>query len=56
MRYLFEAVMTTALVFALTGLTWWMAHLMVAHECETLGAFYIGHKVYECKLKQGGKP
>ena len=56
MRYLFEAVMTTVLVFSLTSLIWSMAHRTVAHECETLGAFYIGNKVYECKLNQGGKP
>ena len=52
MRYLFEAVMTTAVVLSLTALIWAIAHLTVAHECETLGAFYIGNKVYECKRKQ----
>ena len=53
MRYLLASVMTTALVLALTGLIWSMAHATVAHECETLGAFYIGDQVYECKRKQG---
>ena len=23
----------------------------VARECERLGAFYVGNKVFECKLK-----
>lgn len=31
-----------------------MAHQEVARECERLGAFYVGVKVYECKLK--GQP
>ena len=59
MRYLFESVMTTAVVLALTGLIWAMAHTTVAHECDKLGAFYIGDQVFECKRKakaeQGGK-
>lgn len=53
MRYLFEAVMTTAMVLALTGLVWAIAHSEVARECEKLGAFYVGDKVFECKLKEG---
>ena len=53
MRYLFEAVMTTAVALALTGLVWAMAHSEVARECEKLGAFYVGDKVFECKLKDG---
>lgn len=27
------------------------AHSTVARECERLGAFYVGNKVFECKLK-----
>ena len=53
MRYLFEAVMTTAVVLSLTVLIWSMAHTTVAHECDKLGAFYVGDQVYECKRKQG---
>ena len=52
MRYLFESVMTTAVLLALIGLIWSMAHATVAHECETLGAFYIGDQVFECKRKK----
>jgi hypothetical protein len=53
MRYLFEAVLTTAVALALTGLVWAMAHIEVARECEKLGAFYFGDKVFECKRKEG---
>ena len=27
------------------------AHSTVARECERLGSFYVGDKVFECKLK-----
>lgn len=30
------------------------AHSTVARECERLGAFYVGDKVFECKLKAKG--
>lgn len=30
---------------------WAWAHGTVATECEKLGAFYVGDKVYECKVK-----
>ena len=55
MRYLFESVMTATVLLALTGLIWSMAHTTVAHECDKLGAFYVGDQVYECKRKQGEK-
>ena len=53
MRYLFESLMTTAVLLALSGLIWAMAHTTVAHECDKLGAFYVGDQVYECKRKHG---
>ena len=53
MRYLFESVMTTAVLLALIGMVWAMAHTTVAHECDKLGAFYIGDQVFECKRKSG---
>lgn len=53
MRYLFEAVMTTTCLLALIGLIWSMVHTAVAHECDKLGAFYVGDQVYECKRKEG---
>jgi hypothetical protein len=31
---------------------WAVAHKTVAHECHSLGVFYVGDKVYECKLKE----
>ena len=53
MRYLLEAVMTTAVALTLTVLVWAMAHSEVARECEKLGAFYVGNKVFECNRKEG---
>ena len=34
---------------------WIQAHQTVATECEKLGSFYVGDKVYECKLREGAK-
>jgi hypothetical protein len=31
-------------------LIWAAAHGTVAKECEKLGAFYVGDKVYQCRL------
>ena len=56
MRYLFESIMTTAVLLALIVLIWVMAHTTVAHECDKLGAFYVGDQVYECKRKERSKP
>lgn len=53
MRYLFESVMTATVLLSLIVLIWSMAHTTVAHECDKLGAFYVGDQVYECKRKQG---
>lgn len=32
-------------------ITWEAAHSTVAKECEKLGAFYVGQKTYDCKVK-----
>jgi hypothetical protein len=39
-------VLITAFVFG-----WGVAHNTVATECKTLGGFYVGKTVYECKVK-----
>ena len=39
----------TAVLLALIGLIWSMAHITVARECDKLGAFYVGDQVFECK-------
>ena len=54
MRYLFESIMTTAVLLALIGLIWAEAHTTVARECDKLGAFYVGDQVFECKRKAKG--
>ena len=54
MRYLFESIMTTAVLLALIGMVLAMAHTTVARECDKLGAFYMGDQVFECKRKAKG--
>ncbi len=45
------AVHVVALVLAcFAGWVW--AHNAVATECNKLGSFYVGSKVYECKEKK----
>lgn len=34
-----------------TFIGWVFAHQTVAKECERLGAFYVGDKTYECRIK-----
>ena len=40
----------TAIVSVATG--WSFAHSTVAVECNRLGSFYVGEKVFECKEKK----
>ena len=40
--------------FWLSG--WYFAHTTVATECERLGKFYVGKKVYQCmKIQKTGE-
>lgn len=39
-------------LFAGYGWGWQGAHVEIARECERLGGFYVGGKVFECKLKE----
>ncbi|UNM96050.1 hypothetical protein MMG00_12750 [Ignatzschineria rhizosphaerae] len=33
---------------------WVVAHMTVAHECKTLGKFYVGKEIFECvKISEG---
>ncbi len=34
---------------------WRSAHLTVALECERLGAFFVGKKVFKCSSIESGK-
>jgi hypothetical protein len=34
------------------AIAWESAHKTVATECEKLGAFYVGTKVYQCSEKK----
>ncbi len=39
--------------------TRWETHQAIAMECEKLGAFFVGDRVFECKRKDaniGAKP
>ena len=45
--------MLSALILGSTTLAGWIgAHSTVAHECRSVGVFYVGDKIYECKLKE----
>lgn len=33
---------------------WHSAHKTIEKECERLGAFYVGDKVFRCQLEQKG--
>lgn len=47
-----EATAVVATILAVFALGWIFAHTTVATECERLGAFYVGQKVFECKEKK----
>lgn len=33
---------------------WWSAHITVAAECERLGGFFVGQRVFKCvEVKNG---
>lgn len=55
MRDPFITVISIIVILAWCGLIWAMAHSTVAKECEKLGSFYVGDKVYDCKLKGTGQ-
>lgn len=47
-----------SLLLMTTGLSGWglgyvMAHNEMARECERLGGFFVGPKVYSCQIKGG---
>lgn len=41
------SILVTAICFYKIG--WLSAHQTVATECKTLGKFYVGDEVFECK-------
>lgn len=49
---MWEGVITAVCALAIAVLAWASAHGTVARECERLGAFYVGDRVFECKLKE----
>lgn len=34
---------------------WQVSASTIAHECEAIGAFYVGKSVYACKPKPAGE-
>lgn len=36
------------------GVGWFDAHYTVATECEKLGRFYVGERVFECRRVSAG--
>lgn len=47
-----ETTAALAIVLAAFALGWAIAHSTVATECERLGSFYVGQKVFDCKEKK----
>jgi len=47
------AFLSAALIFSIGSvLGYASAPSTIARDCERLGAFYVGDKVFECKLKE----
>ena len=44
------ALISMAVLAVLLG--WIIAHNTVAVECQKLGSFYVGDKVFKCELKE----
>jgi hypothetical protein len=51
MDNLFGGIMIGLIGFSLFCFGWAFAHSTVSTECQKLQSFYIGEKVFECKLK-----
>lgn len=49
-KELTAALLSMAALAILIG--WILAHNTVATECEKLGSFYVGDKVFKCELKE----
>lgn len=48
--FLGAVIVLVVAVFIGNGI-WASAHRTIATECERLGAFYVGDKVYQCQEK-----
>lgn len=52
----FGIVFFTLFEVAVTVLVWAVSRVntqgVISTECQKLGAFYVGEKVFECKLKE----
>jgi hypothetical protein len=42
----------TFTLLAVAGLIWVISAATIANECEKMGMFYVGDRVFECKLKE----
>jgi hypothetical protein len=47
---LFTLVMCTVVAIALLIITWSVSASNVGMDCEKLGSFYLGDKVYKCEV------
>lgn len=47
-----ETAAAIVIILAIFSLGWLLAHSTVATECERLGSFYVGQKVFDCKEKK----
>ena len=52
MSDLFIVAIGVVVVLFTTALIWTLSASTIATECELLGAFYVGGKVYKCEVKK----
>jgi hypothetical protein len=45
----FLHLLITSILLAVAGLIWGVSATTVANECEKMGMFYVGDRVFECK-------
>jgi hypothetical protein len=45
----FLHLLSTFILLAVAGLIWVVSATTIANECEKMGMFYVGDRVFECK-------
>jgi hypothetical protein len=52
----FLSLLGAVVILAVAGLIWTVSATTIANECEKMGVFYVGDRVFEChrKEKSGG--
>jgi len=53
---LFTALLMLACVWIGYRVGWVCAHIAIGMECERLGGFFVGEKIYKCHLQENAAP